>query len=103
MTTAELRWILLAICLVLYGALVWWERRRPRHASGHTERGTVTREPPGESALHARTEPALHLPTMRAREAAPPHELPIVEAGSARTHAPAGDAEPDSTVRTDEV
>jgi cell division protein ZipA len=104
MTTAELRWILLAICSVLYGALVWWERRRPRQASGHAERGSVTRELPADGALNARTEPALHLPTMRARESAPPHDLPIVEAGSARVHAQVPLAEEaDSNSRTDEV
>ena len=84
MTTTELRWILLVICLVLYGALVWWERRRPRQASGNPERAGAMREHGAEASLNLRTEPALTLPTMRAREPAPPHELPVVEAGSGK-------------------
>ena len=103
MTTAELRWILLGICLVLYGALVWWERRRPRQASGATfERSGGAREPSAEANLNLRSEPALTLPTMRARDPAPPHELPVVEAGSARTPA-AATAEVASDAPTDEV
>jgi cell division protein ZipA len=86
MSTAELRWILLGICLVLYGALVWWERRRPRQAigGGHNERAAATRDMNPEGAGKVRTEPALTLPVMRARDPVPPHELPVVEAGSAR-------------------
>ncbi len=101
---AELRWILLGICLVLYGALVWWERRRPRQASGSagTERSAAPREFSAEASLHVRTEPALTLPTMRAREPGPPHELPVVEAGSARSHAGAQE-EPAGDSPTDEV
>ncbi len=101
MTTAELRWILLGICLVLYGALVWWERRRPRQAIGHPERASAAREQSTEGNLHVRTEPSLTLPTMRARDAAPPHELPVVEAGSARSQA--AHADPGSDSPTDEV
>ncbi len=78
MTTAELRWILLVICLVLYGALVWWERRRPRQASGSPERSTAARDLGAEGTPHLRGEPALTLPTMRARDPVPPHELPVV-------------------------
>ncbi len=105
MSTAELRWILLGICLVLYGALVWWERRRPRQASGSagTERSAAPRELPGDSAPRARAEPTLTLPTMRAREPAPPHELPVVEAGSARPQPPAAAAAPDTDSPTDQV
>jgi FtsZ-interacting cell division protein ZipA len=102
MTTAELRWILLGICLVLYGALVWWERRRPRQASASAERSASPRELGGEANLNLRTEPALTLPTMRAREPAPPHELPVVEAGSARLH-PGAHEEAGSDSPTDEV
>ena len=104
MSTAELRWILLGICLVLYGALVWWERRRPRQASGSAglERSTAARELSAEANLNLRSEPALTLPTMRARDPAPPHELPVVEAGSARTPA-AAHAEAAGDSPTDEV
>jgi cell division protein ZipA len=103
MTTSELRWTLLIICSVLFAALVWWERRRPRQASGsgNTERASTLREKSADSVSGVRTEPTLTLPTMRAREPAPPHELPIVEAGSARSQAPAGEADSDSP--TDEV
>jgi cell division protein ZipA len=105
MTTAELRWILLAICSVLFGALVWWERRRPRQANGHPERSTTLRDVGADSTPGARTEPALTLPTMRAREPAPPHELPVVEAGSARAraHPPASEEARGSDSPTDEV
>jgi cell division protein ZipA len=103
MTTAELRWILLIICSVLFGALVWWERRRPRQASGNPERSSAARELPGESAPRARAEPTLTLPTMRAREPAPPHDLPVVEAGSARPQPPAAAAAPDTDSPTDQV
>jgi cell division protein ZipA len=105
MTTAELRWILLIICSVLFATLVWWERRRPRQASGsgNPERATAARELPGESAPRPRAEPPLTLPTMRAREPAPPHELPVVEAGSARPQPAAAVAEPGAVAATDEV
>src|SRR5450432_14866 len=105
MTTAELRWILLLICSVLFAALVWWERRRPRQASGsgNPERSSTLREKSGESAPGVRAEPTLTLPTMRAREPAPPHELPVVEAGSARSQAHATLEEPGSDSPTDEV
>lgn len=100
MSTAELRWILLGICLVLYGALVWWERRRPRQAIGNPERASAAREMSAEGTLNVRSEPSLTLPTMRARDPAPPHELPVVEAGSARS---ATHEEPGSDSPTDEV
>jgi cell division protein ZipA len=107
MSTAELRWILLLICLVLYGALVWWERRRPRQAIGSVSpERTALRERSADSAPSTRSEPTLSLPTMRAREPAPPHELPIVEAGSARALAPEPADEffePDGDAPTDEV
>ncbi|HEY2809625.1 MAG TPA: cell division protein ZipA C-terminal FtsZ-binding domain-containing protein [Steroidobacteraceae bacterium] len=103
MSTAELRWILLIVCLVLYGALVWWERRRPRQASGGTERGSVPRELNAETTLHSRTEPALTLPTMRARDPLPPHELPIVEADLAGGQAAAAHSQAARAPPADEL
>jgi len=35
---SELRWALLIIGVVFIVALAWWERRRPRQASGGLER-----------------------------------------------------------------
>ncbi|MBS0577654.1 MAG: hypothetical protein JSR36_00165 [Proteobacteria bacterium] len=86
MTPGELRWILLGIGIPFLGALTWWELRRPRQAVGRSERGPA-RDAGTEGTPRGRSEPTLTLPTMRAREAEPPHELPVVEAGSARSHA----------------
>lgn len=74
---SQLRWTLLVIGVLFIVALTWWERRRPRQASGRdSERGT-----PRETAEAPRIvrEPVLTLPEMRAREPLVPHGLPVVE------------------------
>jgi len=75
---SQLRWSLLIIGVVFIIALGWWERRRPRQASGSFER-SVAREPAGEPPPRALREPALTLPEMRAREPVMPRELPSVD------------------------
>ena len=74
---SQLRWTLLVIGVLFIAVLTWWERRRPRQASGRDgERGT-----PRESSDPPRIvrEPVLTLPEMRAREPLVPHGLPVVE------------------------
>lgn len=85
----ELRWTLLIIGVVFVAALAWWERRRPHQASRQSPRDGV--EPrvtgkdsawgsDGEPAVtRAMREPTLTLPEIRAREPAPPHDLPVVQ------------------------
>jgi cell division protein ZipA len=75
---SQLRWSLLIIGVVFIIALGWWERRRPRQASGSFER-SAGREPAGEPPPRALREPALTLPEMRAREPVMPRELPSVD------------------------
>ncbi|HEY7962580.1 MAG TPA: cell division protein ZipA C-terminal FtsZ-binding domain-containing protein [Steroidobacteraceae bacterium] len=74
---SQLRWTLLVIGVLFIVALTWWERRRPRQASGRdNERGTPRET--GDAPRMAR-DPALTLPEMRAREPLVPHGLPVVE------------------------
>jgi cell division protein ZipA len=74
---SQLRWTLLVIGVLFIVALTWWERRRPRQASGRdTERGTPRDS--GEAPRMVR-DPVLTLPEMRAREPLVPHGLPVVE------------------------
>jgi cell division protein ZipA len=75
---SQLRWSLLIIGVVFIIALGWWERRRPRQASGSLER-SAAREPVGEPPPRVLREPALTLPEMRAREPVMPRELPSVD------------------------
>lgn len=75
---SQLRWSLLIIGVVFIIALGWWERRRPRQASGSFER-SAAREPAGEPPPRVLREPALTLPEMRAREPVMPRELPSVD------------------------
>jgi cell division protein ZipA len=75
---SQLRWSLLIIGVVFIIALGWWERRRPRQASGSFER-SAAREPGGEPPPRVLREPALTLPEMRAREPVMPRELPSVD------------------------
>ena len=69
---SELRWTLLILGVLFIAALAWWERHRPRQASGGSaaER-TAARQP-------AAGEPTLTLPQMRARDPLAMHDLPIV-------------------------
>jgi cell division protein ZipA len=69
---SELRWTLLILGVLFIAALAWWERHRPRQASGGSaaER-SAARQP-------AAGEPTLSLPQMRARDPLAMHDLPIV-------------------------
>jgi cell division protein ZipA len=79
-TMSELRWTLLVIGVLFLVALAWWERRRPRQASGTVERSSSASGPsPGSSARVLR-EPPLVLPEIRAREPLVPRPLPVVDA-----------------------
>jgi cell division protein ZipA len=75
---SELRWTLLILGVLFVAALAWWERRRPRQASGSVERSLSSS--PAASPPRALREPPLVLPEMRAREPLMPRPLPVVEA-----------------------
>ena len=76
---SELRWALLILGAVFILALVFWERRRPRQASGPLERASL-RESAVESPPRQVREPPLTLPEIRAREPMVARELPVVAA-----------------------
>jgi cell division protein ZipA len=75
---SELRWALLILGVLFIVALTFWERRRPRQASG-----AFGRRPPQESAKEspprAVREPPLTLPEMHAHEPLAAAQLPVVE------------------------
>lgn len=93
----ELRWTLLILGVVFIVVLAWWERRKPRQASGdrpdthgHTDQRNLSWDfgEPGAPARPAREsgnaprvyrEPTLTLPEVRTREPSAPHDLPVVE------------------------
>ncbi len=74
---SELRWTLLLLGVLFIIVLAWWERRRPRQASGALERAgprdTV------ESATRTVREPPLTLPEIHAREPLGGRAPPVVE------------------------
>jgi cell division protein ZipA len=74
---SELRWALLILGVVFIVALVWWERRRPRQASGALERA-LSREGGADGPTRLVREPPLTLPEVRVREPVAAKELPIV-------------------------
>jgi ZipA-like protein with FtsZ-binding domain len=75
---STLRWTLLILGGVFIAVLAWWERRRPRQASGAVER-TAAREPLTDAPPRALREPSLTLPQMHAREPLVRRELAVVE------------------------
>jgi len=75
---SELRWTLLIIGVLFIVALAWWERRRPRQASGSFER-TSAREAVDGPPPRAMREPPLTLPEVHAGEPLGAHELPVIE------------------------
>ena len=81
---SELRWALLILGVVFIAVLAWWERRRPRQASGAFERA-VPREGGTDAPQRLVREPPLTLPEVRVRE--PLKELPVV--GTLREEQPA--------------
>jgi len=74
---SELRWALLILGVLFIAALAWWERRRPRQASGALER-SGPRESGVEGPARRVREPPLTLPEIRVREPAAGQELPVV-------------------------
>ncbi|HYX74483.1 MAG TPA: cell division protein ZipA C-terminal FtsZ-binding domain-containing protein [Steroidobacteraceae bacterium] len=75
---SELRWALLILGALFIVALIFWERRRPRQASGGLERMPV-RDAIAEPAPRLVREPPLTLPEVRVREPVGAAELPVVE------------------------
>jgi cell division protein ZipA len=91
---SELRWALLILGVVFILVLAFWERRRPRQASGVFERASV-RESALDSPPRQVREPPLTLPEIRAREPIAARELPVVAARDEPAAAlPEPDAEP---------
>jgi cell division protein ZipA len=74
---SELRWALLILGVLFIAALWWWERRRPRQASGAFER-PLSREGGADAPPRLVREPPLTLPEVRAREPVAVTELPVV-------------------------
>jgi cell division protein ZipA len=74
---SELRWALLILGVLFIAALWWWERRRPRQASGALDR-TLSREGGADAPPRLVREPPLTLPEVRAREPMVAKELPVV-------------------------
>ena len=77
---SELRWALLILGVLFIVALTFWERRRPRQASGAFGRMSL-RDGAAEPAPRMVREPPLTLPEVRVREPVASAELPIVETG----------------------
>jgi cell division protein ZipA len=74
---SELRWALLILGVLFIVALTFWERRRPRQASG-----AFGRRPPQESGgepPRAVREPPLTLPEVHVHEPLAAAQLPVVE------------------------
>jgi cell division protein ZipA len=75
---SQLRWTLLILGVIFISALAWWERRRPRQASGALERAAPREAAPGAPARAVR-DPPLTLPEMRARDPLAARELPVTD------------------------
>src|ERR1700761_6827510 len=80
----ELRWTLLIVGIVFVVGLAWWERRKPHQASRDSSESHAGKDPQwssnGESpVLRSVRDPELMLPEVRARDPAPPRDLPVVE------------------------
>jgi len=95
---SELRWALLILGVLFIAALWWWERRRPRQASGALDR-TLSREGGVDAPPRLVREPPLTLPEVRAREPMAVKELPVVaewraEESQAQESAEAQEPEP---------
>jgi len=84
---SELRWTLLIIGVLFIVALAWWERRRPRQASGSFERAPA-REAVDGPPPRAMREPPLTLPEVHAGEPLGGHELPVIELEARATAQP---------------
>jgi cell division protein ZipA len=75
---SELRWALLILGVIFIALLAWWERRRPRQASGGLERA-LSREGGADAPPRMVREPPLTLPDVHVREPLPVQELPVVD------------------------
>ena len=84
---SELRWALLILGVVFIVTLAWWERRRPRQASGALSRAPA-RESAGDAPQRLVREPPLTLPEVRVREPVVAQELPAVAATRAELAVP---------------
>lgn len=78
---SSLRWTLLILGGVFIALLAWWERRRPRQASGRPQRSSTRERVPATTARAVR-DPPLTLPEMHARE------LPVIEVAPQPSPAP---------------
>jgi cell division protein ZipA len=77
---SQLRATLLIVGVVFIVALIWWERRRPRQASGAGAERFSARDPePQGAGVRVTRESSLALPEMRARDPLVGRELPVVE------------------------
>jgi cell division protein ZipA len=90
---SELRWALLIAGVVFIAVLAWWERRRPRQASGALPRA-APREVAGGREAHPVREPPLTLPSVRAREPLGAPGLPVLELPDEPQGVPVLDAAP---------
>jgi len=75
---SELRWALLILGVLFIVALAFWERRRPRQASGAFGR-RAPQESVGEPPPRAVREPPLTLPEVHVHEPLAVAQLPVVE------------------------
>jgi cell division protein ZipA len=75
---SQLRWTLLILGVLFIAVLAWWERRRPRQASGALERRAV-RESLPDAPTRAVRDPPLTLPEVHSRSSLATDELPVVE------------------------
>lgn len=75
---SELRWALLIVGVLFIAALAWWERRRPRQASGALDRGR-SREGGADAPPRLVREPPLTLPEVRVREPVAVQQLPVID------------------------
>jgi FtsZ-interacting cell division protein ZipA len=86
---SELRWTLLILGVLFIAVLAWWERRRPRQASGALER-RAPRESLPEAPPRAVRDPPLTLPEVHPRTPLATAELPVLEVTEAIARAPMG-------------
>jgi hypothetical protein len=76
----QLRWTLLFLGVLFVILLAWIERRRQKQQGFSDQHSALDAEHGGEPGpTPVFREPSLTLPEMRARDPAPPQELPVVE------------------------
>ena len=92
---SELRWALLILGVIFIALLAWWERRRPRQASGGLERA-LSREGGADAPPRMVREPPLTLPEVHVHEPLPVQELPVVD--TLRAAQPEQPEEPEAVV-----